>query len=634
VLQSIRDRAQGWFATVVFGLLLIPFALWGVNWYVRERSEVVVAKVNGTKIRLQEYERAYQEQRRYLQNLLSDPSLLEGTFLKQQTIDKVVNDRLLASATERHGLRIGDGDLVGAIQLFPAFQQDGKFVPQLYENRLRDLGLSPTGFEERMRVDLATEQLHQGVSDTNFVTQAAVEVVEKLKGQKRDVVFATVAAEPLKSQIVPTDAEIEDYYQRNSARFMSPEMVKLAYVELSAEELGKRVAVEEQALKDYYESNKATYSTPEERSANHILVHVKEDAKPEEVEAARKLAEGYLNEAKAGKSFEDIAMQNSDDVGSKAEGGKTGFFPRGVMAKEFDEAAFSMQPGELRGPVRTEFGWHVIRLNEIKPASSKTFEEARADVEAAVRKEQAEKKFFDLADQLSTLTYENSDSLEPAAKALELTVKETDFVARTGGQGLFGNPKVLETAFSGEVVTERLNSQPVEISPTHTIVMRLLEHKPSALRALPEVRTEVVTLVTAEIAKRKAEERGKALLERLVKGEEREALAQSEQLAWTEVKGATRDDDTKLGRAVGRLAFRIPYATPGEARYDGLSLGTGDYVIVGITGVSEPDLSKPDEEKRKVERESLFANYANNDWRDYLAALKADAKITTYTDKL
>jgi peptidyl-prolyl cis-trans isomerase D len=634
VLQSIRDRAQGWFATVVFGLLLIPFALWGVNWYVRERSEVVVAKVNGTKIRLQEYERAYQEQRRYLQNLLSDPSLLEGTFLKQQTIDKVVNDRLLASATERHGLRIGDGDLIGAIQLFPAFQQDGKFVPQLYENRLRDLGLSPTGFEERMRVDLATEQLHQGVSDTNFVTQAAVEVVEKLKGQKRDVVFATVAAEPLKSQIVPTDAEIEDYYQRNSARFMSPEMAKLAYVELSAEELGKRVAVEEQALKDYYESNKATYSTPEERSANHILVHVKKDAKPEEVEAARKLAEGYLNEAKSGKSFEDIAMQNSDDVGSKAEGGKTGFFPRGVMAKEFDEAAFSMQPGELRGPVRTEFGWHVIRLNEIKPASSKTFEEARADVEAAVRKEQAEKKFFDLADQLSTLTYENSDSLEPAAKALGLTVKETDFVARTGGQGLFGNPKVLETAFSGEVVTERLNSQPVEISPTHTIVMRLLEHKPSALRALPEVRTEVVTLVTAEIAKRKAEERGKALLERLVKGEEREALAQSEQLAWTEVKGATRDDDTKLSRAVGRLAFRIPYATPGEARYDGLSLGTGDYVIVGITGVSEPDLSKPDEEKRKVERESLFANYANNDWRDYLAALKADAKITTYTDKL
>ncbi len=634
MLQSIRERAQGWFATVVFGLLLIPFALWGVNWYVRDRSEIVVAKVNGTKVRLQEYERAYQEQRRYMQTLLSDSSLLDGKFLKQQTVDKLVNDRLLESATEHHGLRIGDGDLVGAIQLFPAFQQDGKFVPQLYENRLRDLGLSPTGFEERMRVDLATEQLHQGVSDTNFVTQAAIEAVEKLKGQRRDVVFATVAAEPLKSQIVPTDAEIEDYYQRNSARFMSPEMVKLAYVELSADELGKQVAVDEQALKEHYENNKATYSTPEERSANHILVHVKQDAKPEEVEAARKLAEGYLNDAKAGKSFEEIAMQNSDDVGSKAEGGKTGFFPRGVMAREFEDAAFSMQPGELRGPIRTEFGWHVIRLNEIKPASSKTFEEARADVEAALRKEQAEKRFFDMADQLSTLTYENSDSLEPAAKALGLTVKETDFVARTGGQGMFANPKVVEAAFSSEVITERLNSQPVEIAPTHTVVMRLLEHKPSALRALPEVRTEVVTLVTAEIAKRKAEERGKALLERLAKGEKREALAQSEQLAWTEVTGATRDDDTKLSRAVGRLAFRIPYTTPGEVRYDGLSLGTGDYVIVGITGIAEPDLSKPDEEKRKVERESLFANYANNDWRDYLAALKAEAKVTTYTDKL
>lgn len=634
MLQNIRDRAQGWFATVVFGLLLIPFALWGVNWYVRERSEVVVAKVNGTKIRLQEYERAYQEQRRYMQSLLGGESRLDSEDLKQQTIDKLIGDRLLETATRQRGLRIGDGDLVGAIQLFPAFQKDGKFVPQLYENRLRDLGLSPAGFEERMRVDLATEQLHQGISETNFVTQAAVEAVEKLKEQRRDIVYATIAAEPLKSQITPTEAEIEDYYQHNSSRFMSPEMVKLAYVELSADELARQVVVDEQALKDYYETHKATYSTPEERSANHILVHVKKDAKPEEVEAARKLAEGYLNEAKSGRSFEEIAMQKSDDVGSKAEGGKTGFFPRGVMAKEFEDAAFSMQPGELRGPIRTEFGWHVIRLNEIKAASSKTFEEARADVEAAVRKEKAEKQFFDEADQLSTLTYENSDSLEPAAKALNLNVKETDFLTRTGGKGLFANPKVVEAAFSSEVITEHLNSQPVEIGPTHVLVLRLVEHRPSALRPLADVRAEVAALVTAELAKRKAEERGKALLERLARGEGRDALAGAEQLAWTEVKGATREDDTKLSRAVGRLAFRIPYTKQGEVRYDGLSLGTGDYVIVGVTGVGEPDLSKPNEEERKAEREALFADYANNDWRDYLAALKAGAKISTYTDKL
>jgi peptidyl-prolyl cis-trans isomerase D len=193
---------------------------------------------------------------------------------------------------------------------------------------------------------------------------------------------------------------------------------------------------------------------------------------------------------------------------------------------------------------------------------------------------------------------------------------------------------VLEAAFSGEVITERLNSQPIEIGPTHALVLRLVEHKPSALRPLAEVRADIIALVTAELAKRKAEERGKALLERLAKGEDREAVASSGQLAWTEVKGATREDDTKLSRAVGRLAFRIPYTTQGEVRYDGLSLGTGDYVIVGVTGVAEPDLSKPDEDKRKVEREALFANYANNDWRDYLAALKAGAKISTYTDRL
>ena len=447
------------------------------------------------------------------------------------------------------------------------------------------------------------------------------------------MVFATVAAEPLKAQIQPTDAEVEAYYKENSSRFMIPELIKVAYLELSAAELTKDIAADEAALKEYFESHKSSYITPEERSANHILVHVEKDAKPEEVEAALRKAEEYLTEAKSGKSFEEIAMAHSDDIGSKSEGGKTGFFRRGVMAKEFEEAAFSMHPGELRGPIRTEFGWHVIRLNEVKPEVVKAFADARAEVEQAYREAEAEKLFFERADQLSTLTYENSDSLEPAAKALGLTVKESDFFPRSGGKDLWADPKVLEVAYSAEVLNERLNSQPIEIGPTQTLVLRVAEHKPATLRPLVEVRDEVVQLVIAETAKRQSAERGKILMERLQKGETREALAQAEQLTWTEAKGATREDTT-LSRAIARTAFRLAPAKAGEATYGGVSVGTGDFIIVGVLGIRDPDVSKMQEDKRKQLREELFATYANNDWRDYLSGLKVKAQINTYADNL
>ncbi|MGQ0656761.1 MAG: SurA N-terminal domain-containing protein [Chromatiales bacterium] len=633
MLQTIRDRAHGWFATIVFAILVVPFALWGINWYVRERGEIAVAEVNGTEIQMAEFERAYQDYRRNMQAMQADISKLEAALLKRHVLEQMIDDRLLRENTHKTGLRISDGTVAGAIQSFAPFQREGKFARSLYENRLRDMGLSPSGFEARMRDDMEAEQLHQGISDTNFVTSAAVDALERLKGQRRDVVFATVAAEPLKIEVQPSDTDIEAYHRANAARFTIPEAVRVAYLELAADDLTDEVTVDETALKEYYENHRADYETPEERSANHILVHVEKDAKPEEAEAARQKAEQYLAEAKAGKSFEEIATAHSDDVGSKAEGGKTGFFRRGVMAPAFEEAAFSMQPGELRGPIRTEFGWHVIRLNEIKPAVVKSFGEAHADVEKAYRQRKAEELFYERADQLSTLTYENADSLDPAAKALNLTVKESGFFPRSGGDELFANPKVVEAAFSPEVLNERLNSQPVEIAPTQTIVLRVAEHRPAALRPLKEVREEVRALVVAEMAKRKAEERGAALLERLRNGEPRDALAHDEQLAWTEKKGITRDDPD-ISRAIARTAFSLVPAKPEEVMYGGVSVGTGDYALVGVLKASDPDLTKIGDAERKLSREQLFTSYANNDWRDYLAALKAAARIETHPDRL
>lgn len=632
MLQTIRDRAHGWFATIVFAILVVPFALWGVNWYVREQGEIVVAEVNGAEINLADFERVYQDHRRNMQ-MLEDASNVDTVALRQQVLGQMIDDRLLREHTRETGLRIGDQAMAGAIQSFEPFHRDGKFVRELYERRLRDMGLSPAGFEARMRDDMESEQLHQGISDTNFVTHSAVDTYQRLQAQRRDIVFTTVTAEPLKAEIEPGETDIENYYKANPARFTTPEAVRVAYVDLSAAGLADEVVVEETVLREFYDNQKADYETPEERSANHVLVHVAKDAKPDEAEAARKTAEDYLAQAKAGKSFEDIAMAHSDDTGSKAEGGATGFFRRGVMAPAFEEAVFAMQPGELRGPIRTEFGWHVVRLNEVKPAVTKSFEEARAEVEKSYRQTKAEELFYEKADVLTTLTYENADSLEPAAEALGLGIKESEFFARSGGAELFANPKVLEAAFTAEVLTERLNSQPIAIDATHTMVLRLAEHRPAALKPLDEVHGEAKTLVIAEVAKRKAAERGATLLDRLRGGETRDALTQAEHLTWTEKKGAGRNDP-EVSRAIVRTAFSLLPAGSGGVVYGGVAVGTGDYAVVGVLGISDPVTKEIAERERKLARQQLFNHYANNDWRDYLAALKAQAKIKTYPDRL
>ena len=635
MLQSIRDRAHGWIAAVVFGILCIAFGLWGINFYVRSGGTVVVAKVNGEEIKMEDFDRFFHIFRLQLQAMgqqnLNDQ---DQGMLKQQALEEMVNEKLIHQVADSANLRVGDGQVAGVIQNAKQFQQDGRFSSELYQQQLRNMGLSERAYEERVRQNMIMQQLQQGIMDTDFATPAAVDRIDRLKTQTRDLAYTIVEAGPFKADIKPTDAEIEAYYNAHSKRYMAPERVKVAYVDLSAEGLAKDVKVTEDALRAYYEEHKKSdYTTPEERSVNHILVHVDKNAKPAEVEAARKTAEKYLKEAEGGESFEELAKEHSDDAGSRAEGGKTGFFARGVMEPAFEDAAFSMKPGEIRGPIRTKYGFHIIRLNEIKPKVVRSFENAHADVEQAYRLAQAEKLYYDKADQLSNLTYENSDSLEPAAKALGLTVEQTDFFSRKGDGGLAANPKIVEAAFGSDVLEDGLNSQPIELSPTHAVVLRLLEHQAAALKPLASIRQQVTDDFVADSAKHKAADRAKAILARLEKGETRDALAASENVKWTARKGVSRSDPD-VNRAVVREAFKLRPAKPGETAYGGVPLGTGDYGLVGVYGVHDGDPSKMSDDDRQQIRQGEEQSQAVADWKDFMALIRARGKVEMDTDKL
>jgi peptidyl-prolyl cis-trans isomerase D len=638
MLQSIRDRAQGWFAALLFGFLVLTFAVWGINFYLRGEGEVVVAKVNRQDIKLKEFERYYYNYRQQLQATLGGNARLnemDPAQLRPQALQQMIESELLKQAARDAHLHVGDGQLAMSIQQIPVFQRDGRFATDLYQQRLHDLGLSTTGFEEQMRGDLVIGQLQQGLSATEFVTDNELNRITALKTQKRNLVYMTLTTEAARKSIAPTDAELEAYYQTHGDHFMKPETVRIAYLDLDAEELAKAVTVDEVQLKEYYDAHKVSYTTPEERSVTHLTLHLAKDAKPEEIKVASAKAEALLAEAKAGKSFEDIAAAHDKDPGFKGEGGKTGFFRRGVMSKEFDNAAFNLKPGELGGPVRVDAGFQVLRLDEIKPESVRSFDSARAEVDKAYRQEQAEKRYYELADQLSTLTYENSDSLEPAAKALGLTVQESGALTRTpppDQHDLLASSKVLEAAFSAEVLNEGLNSKAIEISSTHSMVLRVVEHQAAAPRPLADVRQEVTEAMINDTVSHKVKERGQTLLERLNKGEDRNALAQSENLKWTEVKDAGRGD-TNVNRALARAAFKLA-PSAGHTAYTGVELGTGEYAIIGVGEIQEGDAEKAPELDRKQTRQQLLDTWAQQDWKDYVAALKAQAKVQIYTDRL
>jgi peptidyl-prolyl cis-trans isomerase D len=635
MLQGIRERAQGWLAGIIVALICIPFALWGINQYFNITGNVSVAEVGGEEVSLQEFQRTYQQYRQQVQAIMgANVNQLNEENLKRQTLNRMIDAKLLEQLGLQAGLRISDEQVAAAIRSLDEFQREGRFAKDLYERQLQAMGFTPAAFEERLRLDMLNEQLRQSISGSLFVTPEELAQMIRLRGQKRDIAYAILLAEPVKASIQVSDQEIEKHYQENQAAFMTPERVKIAYLELSLEERAKQVAVDEPVLRSYYQSHLVNYTVPEQRNAGYLVVQVPKGAKEEVIEAARKEAAGVAERVRKGEPLEKLAKEPLGKAGLKREAGETGLLSQGVMESAFDEALFSMKTGETSDPIRTTFGFHVIQLKEIKAGGTKPFEEARGEVERAYRREQAERIFFEQAEQLASLTFENPDTLEVTSKALDLEIKESDYLSRRGEEsGILTNPKVIEAAFSPEVLEERRNSEPLEIESDHLVVVRVQEHKPAEPRKLEEVRDEIINKLKLERAKSALEERGRKLLERLKAGEDRLALAKQERFEWQEAKEVDQEAGS-VNRAILRAAFKLGRVSDGKPVYGGVPMGMGDYALVAVLKVQDPDPQTVEEKLRKETRDQLLASLSTREWQDFMTELRNRAQIQIHSDKL
>ncbi len=637
MLQLIRDRAQGFVVGVIVLFICLTFALWGIDEYVGAGGAVVVAEVNGDEVELGEFQRMFQRIRQQAQILYGEQfneAQWTGEQAKLSTLDQVVDERVLLGLASDANMRISNRQVFEQIRNNDQFRDEaGNFSQETYNRLVGYMGFSEIGFEQQMRRDLLLNQLRTGIAGSAFVTNKEARLIEQMRKQKRDIGYGVIPVETFKNEDTPTDEEINAFYQEDTERYRIPEKASLEYVILSIEQLMKEVTPDEQDLVAYYEANAGNYTQDERRNANHILIQLKRDAPPSEVDIALEKAQALRTQALSGDaSFEELAKENSDDIGSRTEGGETGLFGRGVMAPEFEESVFGMQVGDVSEPIRTDFGYHLIKLKEINEGGLQSFDEARRDVEEQYRREQAEEIYYEQGEQLTDLAYEQPEGLEPIADTLNLEIQKTA-IADRNELALTLPIEAVSAAFSDETLIDGLNSQSIETDNGELIVVRVGEHQPSRISSLEDVRDDIIAAIQNKKAREATAAFGEKLLARLQAGEEPSLVLSAEEVEWREETAQSRDSSS-VNRAVLRAAFKADVPEAGSATFIGVPYGVGDYALVKISNVSYPPTTEVVTADVDAVRNTVARNHVISDWRNFVEANREKADIELFPGNL
>ena len=634
MLQTIRDRTQGVIVAVIVGLISLTFILWGVESYINAAKRVIVAKVDGDEIPIEEFQKALQRFRRQAESMLGEgfnPADWDKPEVKTKALDELINDRVLSRLVDDARVRVTNQQLAQQLLQIPAFQDEKGFSRPLYEQRVSALGFSQQGFEQQLRADMAKSQLRNGVAASEFVTREEAQKIAALRKQKRDIGYAVIPAAEVEKQVTVSDAQSSVYYEQHKEDYRTAEKASVEYLEISAAALAGKVTINDEKLHQYYDANPAAFTLTEERSANHILVQLAQDADPAASSAAEAKIKDALRRAREGEDFEKLAKELSDDVGSKAEGGSTGFFARGAMVPEFEEAAFQLKVGDISEPVRTKFGWHIVKLKEIKAGGLQPFDKVKAEVEVAYRNAEAQKAFYEQAEQFSNLVYEHSDSLSVAAETLGLTTQKTAVLSKEELAMKFSE-KAAGAIFTAEVLSEGMNSEPIELPDSRVIAVRVIEHLPSAIPELAVVKTQVEEAVRNEQRRELTEALGKEFIERLRKGETVTELVKGRGFGWEQEEGATRESGD-INRAVLRAAFSAE-VSGNEPQYTGIPIGTTDYAVIRVANVVIPGESEIARDDVASIQGELVQGRMGAAWNEFVAAVRATSDVKVIAKNL
>lgn len=631
MLQLIRDRAQGIVIWVIVGLIIITFALFGLSSYLSDSTSTSVATVNGAEIAPAEFQRAYQNYQQRLQQTLGKkyrPELFNESKIKKQVLKLLIQQKLLNQELDRAGYYAAPNQILNRIAGMTVFQEDGKFSPERYKQLLESQGVNSFVFEKQIARELTEQQLKSGILLSGFVTDNELERSARLQNQKRKLSYILLPKSRYFKSTRLTEKEIKDYYTQHKSEFTTPEKVSVDYVDLNLDNMSREVEVSDKAIAEYYvEQRQSFVRQPEQRKASHILIKVGNAAGDSAaLEKIKKIQKELAN----GADFAKLAKKYSEDITSAHQGGELGYFGRGVMDKTFENAVFSMKKGEISKPVRSRFGYHLIKLEDIRKAKVAKLKDVKESIRHDLQVQQAEQDFYDTVDKLNNLSYENPDSLAPAAESLGLEIKKSPLFARKDGSGLFARPKVVSVAFSDEVLSEGHNSQLINLSDTHVLVLRLAKHEPPKQQALKDVRERVKVLLQNKKVAEKIKADSVAALKKLRAGTNPKKLARSLRAEWKSVGAVSRtDEDTKmaLNPQIRHELFQMPEPEKGKKGYKNVLLANGDGVLLILSDIINGKSYK--DENKLNERRKLIGVYGNAMQSAWMIELREKADVTT-----
>ncbi len=623
MFDTVRNNSK-----VMMGLLfllIIPsFVLFGVEGYSRfTDNAAAVARVDGQKITRQEWDDAHKREVDRIRAQMPgiDPKLLDSAEARRATLDQLVNERLLAVAAQKQLLITSDARLARDLQQNPTIAglrgPDGKLDMERYRQIAASQGLTPEGFEARIRQDISSRQVLQPLQASALALTKPTDAALQAWLQRREIQVQKFPARDFAAKVQVSDADLENHYKANTERFRSVESADVEYVVLDITSLLPTITLPEQDLRTYYEQNLQRLAGQEQRRASHILITAAKDAPAAEREKARARAQELLAQLrKTPKAFADLARKNSQDPGSASRGGDLAFFARGAMVKPFEDAVFGMKDGDISDLVESDFGFHIIQLTGIKSPKAPSFEAMRPQLEADLRKQQAQRKFAELAETFSNSVYEQADALQPVADKLKLTLRQAKGVTRLPA-GLpieLGNPKVLQALFSDDAVGKRRNTEAIEVAPNTLVSARIAKHYPSVVRPFAEVRDSVRLQFVQTRALELARAEGQARLEAW-KGQP-DAAALGQPLV------VSRDQTQSQAQALVDAALRAdPAKLPALL---GVELGAEGYAVVRVNKIVPREAQSP--EQARLIRQQFAQLRSQAEVQAYLAALKKEFK--------
>jgi peptidyl-prolyl cis-trans isomerase D len=628
MLLKIREKSKGVFSWIILILICVPFALWGIQNYAGGGTETAVASVGDKDFYQEDLNRAYSQ---YSQNLAG--MNIDESSLKKQALEKLIQDEVLFQHVENEGLVIADTSAKQFIQKLEYFQTDGKFDNKQYKTLLASQRLSSGEFVNRIKKALMMEQFQRTVIESSFATNADIENFFKIQNQTRDVELVSVALPQLKEQ--PSAEEIQTYYQKNQNIFLTEERVAVEYVELSLDDLAKKVQPTSEQLKTYYDEQKEQYTTKERRKISHILFAFTKDTDDDKVQLEKALK---AKVALQNTEFSVLAKELSDDKLTAVKGGDLGLFNIGVMEKAFEDVAGSLELGEVSEPVKSGFGYHLIKVTELKAGTVKSFDSVKDELAVAFQRSLAENTFYEVGESLTELSYENPDSLKILTDELGLVVKKTSLFDKkikpdsSNKLNILNETAIIDAAFSEDILKGN-NSQPIEIGTDRLVVLRMTEHQEAKAKELEKVKPVIVATLLKEKAKKIALEKAEAIKNSVLSGKTMQEAIEGQGLKVQKISGLTRSN-RDVAWQVNQNVFKAAKPVEGKTTVLTVEESSGAQTVVNVVAVKEGIMTSDDKSKIELAETNMAKAFGQSEFSSILESLRNNIEIKFKTPEL